>query len=289
MKRFLPILIVFGIYLFTFSVGSLARAYPSAPESVMVSATLGEFYLNLSGFISPYASIVLTSDGVFLRATVADSNGNFYISSVLIKKGFSHFCLDAIDFKRIGESYTCFDIPPAEGSVTMKDIFLPPTLGLSRTEIGAGGDATVFGYSMPRALVKIHFNGNLLTTYADETGYYEFKLKNVAAGKYQLYATAEFDNKQSLEPTKKAELRALSWWEQVVVYIKDIYGKIYRYLTSLSLGPLWLGIPIIISIIILILKIWPEKFTFIYNSKLFAWLPRRKNKKHLHHDWFIGY
>ena len=81
----------------------------------------------------------------------------------------------------------------------MTDIFLPPTLGLSRTEIGENSEALAFGYTMPGAKVTLHLsNGQTLTTYADETGYYEFKIRGLKAGKYELYATAEYNNKESL-------------------------------------------------------------------------------------------
>src|ERR1035437_4704496 len=125
-----------------------AQVKISSSSAVQVQASVGQFYLSLWGYASPFASISLTFDGVFMRATVADEKGNFIISQVLIKAGFTNFCLDAIDFKRLGESYTCFSIPPATGSVTMKDIFLPPTLGLSRTTINVGGRATAFGYKI---------------------------------------------------------------------------------------------------------------------------------------------
>lgn len=286
MKKLLPILITGLIYFFFVSPFSFAQINPDPTAPVDVKASVGDFYLNISGYIAPYASIVLTADGVFLRSTVADSKGYFYISSILMKRESKEICLDAIDFKRIGESFTCFKVPL---SGRMDNIFLPPTLGLSKTEIGEGENVIAAGYSMPHALVKLHFNGKVLTVFADETGYYEFKLDNIKAGKYELYATAEYDNKESLEPTKKTQLRALTWWEQFVAYIKETIGKIYRFLTSLSLGPLWLGIPLLIAIVMLILKIWPERFTFIYNSRFLAWLPKGKNKKKLHHSWFIGY
>lgn len=136
MKIILPVIIVFFLVLSLFN--PIGASAASKSGSTQVFGSIGEFYLNISGFISPFASIVMTSDGVFIRAIVADENDNFSISEVLIKKGFSHFCLDAIDFKRIGKSYTCFSFPPAEADITMTDIFLPPTLGLSREEIANG-------------------------------------------------------------------------------------------------------------------------------------------------------
>jgi hypothetical protein len=286
-KRLIPVIIFLFIF-FSSTLFSYALVKKSSGP-IRVSGSVGGFYLNISGYISPYASIVLTSDGIFYRATVADKLGYFFISEILIREGFSHFCLEAIDIKRIGESITCFNFPPAKGKIDMKDIFLPPTLGLSRTEIGEGGSIIASGYTMPGAKVTLHLsNGKFLTVTADNTGYYEFKLENIKAGKYELYSTAEYGDKQSLEPTKKAKLSALTLWEQLWAFISNTFGKIWRFLSSLSLGPLWIGIPIIISIIILVLKIWPEKFTFIYDNRLVALLPGRKKKK-LHHSWWMGY
>jgi hypothetical protein len=278
MKRILPVFLLSAAFFVLFSHSAFAQqaSLVTAGHTVTVEATVGEFYLNLSGYIAPNASIVLIIDGVTARATVADTNGNFSISGVLIKEGFSHFCLDAIDFKRLGESYTCFDIPPAEGSITIKDIFLPPTVGLSRNEITEGSSVKAYGYSMPGALVTLYVNGKLLTTYADPTGYYEFTVKDLTAGKYSVYARAELNQKHSLEPTKKLQLNALSWWEQFIAYLKDLWNKLLKFLTNLSLGPLWLLIPIIILIIILLVKLLPGKLPF--------------GKRHsLHHKWWMGY
>lgn len=255
-----------------------------------VIATLGDFYLSLSGYISPFASIVLTSDGIFIRATVADQYGNFSISQILIKRGFSHFCLDAIDFRRIGESFTCFSIPPAQGSVIIKDIFLPPTLGLSRTEIAEGSEAVAFGYTMPGAIVTLNIDGKKLTTTADKTGYYEFHLKGLKAGTYTLFATANYKSKDSLSPSKKLQLKSLSWWEQFIAFLKEIWKKILQFFISSPLGLLWLVIPVIIPIIILVFKIWPGAFAFIYKNRAVEFFFDLFGRgKKLHHAWFMGY
>ncbi len=306
MKKILPKLTRYKIYDVRFKIKILVflllilnsyfillKAAPSeAAFSVPVQAQVGKFYLYLSGYISPYASVVLTIDGIFVRATVADAGGNFSISGVLIKKGFSRFCLEAVDFKRLGNSYTCFDIPPAKGDVTMTEIFLPPTLGLSKNVIAEGGETMAFGYTMPGAEVTLYLsNGQKLTAFADNTGYYVFHIKNLKAGKYDLYARAIYNNKESLAPSRTLELRALSWWEQIIAFIRSILKNIQKFFSSLELGPLWFGLPVLISIITLILKIWPEKFTFIYQSRLIIFFTKafRKPRKPLHHAWFIGY
>lgn len=255
-----------------------------------VSATVGDFYLNITGYIAPFASIVLSTQGVYLRATTADQFGYFTISQVLIKRGLSSFCFDAVDFRRLGESYSCIDIPPAKAAVTLRDIFLPPTLGLSRSEIAEGSSTVARGYSMPGALVTLRVNGQIYKTHADSTGYYQIVLQGVKAGIYKLDARANFQSKDSLEPSKKVILRSLSWWEQLIQWLANLWKRFTEFLTSLSLGPLWLAIPIIILIIILILRIWPERFTFIYKSKIMIIFAKAfKRHKPLHHSYFVGY
>lgn len=283
MKKFLPAFLILVIVIAISASRVLAQVKISSSSAVQVQASVGQFYLSLWGYASPFASISLTFDGVFMRATVADEKGNFIISQVLIKAGFTNFCLDAIDFKRLGESYTCFSIPPATNSVTMKDIFLPPTLGLSRTTINVGGKATAFGYTMPGAKVALHLNQKLLTAYANSDGYYEFTLQNLAVGTYTLYSTANYQQKESLVPTKKLQLKALSTEKQISQQVTKTVGnwwdQLLRFLRNWLWNPLWLVIPIIILIIILIRKLWGKHLL----------IPAKKKSRLLHHSWWMGY
>ncbi len=286
---------VFGILL-SWAIIFLAPATASAANynfklstETTINAQVGKYYLDISGYVSPFASVVLSTDGIFLRSTVADSKGNFYITGVLINAGFSHFCLEAVDFKRIGDSYTCIQVPPAVGSIKKDDIFLPPTLGISKTSIAEGEEFQAFGYTMPNAYVTLKLgNGRTETVLADGTGYYIFKIKNLPSGSYELFATARYNNQDSLSPTRKLQLHSLSLWEQIIAFIRYIIFRILELLTSIALGPLWLAIPILILIIILILKLWPERFTFISHGPLAKLLASRKHPEHLHHFYLYG-
>jgi hypothetical protein len=281
------LLLSFGfilLFCFVFLGSGFARVkdLPKAKQSINVEASVGEFYLNLSGYIAPNASIILIVDGVFARATVADQNGDFTISNVLLKRGTTKICLDAIDFKRLGESLACFTIPSAQSSVTMNNIFLPPTLGLSRNQIIEGSSVKAFGYSMPGALVTLYLsNGKILTTYADQTGYYEITVSGLKAGDYSMYTRAQFNHKQSLKPVNSVKLKSLSWWDQFIAFWKNLWNKFLKFLRDLALGPLWLVIPILILIIILIVKLVPGRFGFLRNPL--------KKKHPLHHKWWMGY
>lgn len=305
MKKILPILIVVLVFI-RVSSKAYSKILPEATQ-IQVSASVGQFSLSVSGYISPYANVVLTtSGGVLLRSTVADSMGDFSISGVLIQRGFSGFCLEAVDFKRIGESTTCFSTAPAYASIVMRDIFLPPTLGLYRNHIAAGSTAIAFGYTMPNATVYLHLNqgsiasiisrayangytaGDILTLSSDGTGFYRFYINNLNAGVYKLFSIARYKKRLSLSPSKSIELTALSIIGQIILFLKSLWDKLIRFITSVGLGPLWIGLPIIILIIILILKLWPERFTAVYESKLLMFVNRRRTRR-LHHWWWVGY
>ena len=93
-KKKLIVCILLLVFVFAGIFSGFCQAASKGSASVNVSGRIGEFCLSVSGYISPYASVVMTSDGVFLGATVADKNGVFAFECRLIRKGFSHFCLD---------------------------------------------------------------------------------------------------------------------------------------------------------------------------------------------------
>ena len=198
------------------------------PSQVQLTASVGEFHLDVSGYISPFASVVLSAKDITTKGTVANRNGDFSFTQVLIKRGFSAFCLEAVDFHMLGDSYTCFKVPPATASVIEKDIFLPPTLGLSRTEVAVGQKVYAFGYTMPGAEVQLHVNGNLvLKTRADGTGYYIYELSQLGAGQFDLFATARYNARDSLAPSRVLHLHTMNWWEQLLALLRDFFKKIW--------------------------------------------------------------
>ena len=257
---------------------------PLGKLDVEINATVGDFYLSVSGYISPYASVVLYGENdTILRSGVADAGGNFFISQVLIRRGFSGFCLLAVDFRQLGQSKTCIAIPPATGNVTMTDIFLPPTVGISRAQIGIGDSAQVFGYTMPGATVIIHVsNGVILTTTADSAGYYELLVPSLPTGTFDIYATATYQGIDSLSPSSRVQVLVLSLTGQGLSWLAKLWKQIMQLLTSI--GWLWLLLLLIALIIYLIYKLWPEKFAF-----LTKYLHKRKPEARLHDWWWVGY
>lgn len=255
------------------------KVYPGNAQ-VTVGARVGEFYLNLSGYASPYASVVLTVDGNFIRSTVADQNGVFYFTAVEVSRGFDHFCLTTVDFRRIGESEGCLNITPVNQDTTINDIFLPPTIGILRKQIGTDEDGVIYGYSVPNATVTIKIkDGKTITVKTDATGYYSYRTGGLAAGKYFFSAEAEFDNKKSLPPTKSVELDVLSRAQQLTVTTAGFLQKLIDLLAKTGIGYIILVLILLLIIIALLLILRPG-WTRILADKL-------KRHPKMHHEYLL--
>jgi len=283
--------IVSILFVITFIMPVYALTSLTSPgNSTSVTAKVGQFYLDITGYIAPFASVVLLYNNQPLRTTTTDANGYFSISNLLINKGFSRFCLDAVDVKRLGESTKCFSISPATGSVTMHELFLPPTIGLQANEINAGQNATVWGYSMPGAKVTIHLSdGQTFTTTADNTGYYQISAKIIQAGQYDLFADANFQNKNSLIPDNKVTLLALSTSEQLVKLGQNWLQKVVKFLLANPWILVLSLLPVLLLILFLIYKFKPDWSTAIDQQfhRIAIHIPFFPHR--LHHWWFVGY
>ena len=261
------IVVIVSLLLFTLS--------RTNAQSTKLQASVGKYYFSLSGFVSPFASIVLKSNSIFMASTVADPKGNFSIKNVLINEGFSDFCLEAIDVKKIGDSLTCFKIAAAIGDTEKKDIFLPPTMGLSGKKINPGSSIFASGYSMPNAKVILNISKDIIIeVIADASGFYKYEIKDLPVGKYSLFATARYEKKDSEKPSRKKDFESFSAGELI--------SKNLPFVLLIVL----IGLIILILLIILLSKKMRNKIRGLLGKKAFS---KKKEISQLHHDWFLGY
>lgn len=270
---FKVLFLCFSIYFF-FLASFPAFSTTAADSQVNLSGSVEEFTLNLSGSIAPYASLVLTSENNPIASVVADADGNFSFSNISITEGFSRFCLDGIDIKKIGESYTCFTVPPAKANILMSDIFLAPIIGLQRDNIKEGQEAIISGYSLPNSNISIHLGTNVYPTKANNSGYFIFSTKIQKAGKYEIFAGSEYNNKKSLKPAKTLVLSAFSTMD------REDKPSVFVLLSIFF-------ICVLIFVIVIKFK-WYKFINKSCFSHLFSLFPKVKTKD-LHHAWFIGY
>lgn len=248
-----------------------------------VNATVAGFYLSITGFQSPNASIIITTqNGLFIASTTADSKGYFTISNTLISDALSGFCFQAVDFKRLGESYACINISsPIIKDLVYKDIFLPPTIGLSKKQINAGQNAIIYGYTMPNGTVFLTIENKIITLTADSNGYYQYIYENVKPGVYRLSATGELNGVKSLTPMRGATLEALSLPSQVTTTAKNIAHEAKK------------KFPIDLTLLLLIGLISLTAIgVLLYKLRVKAWvifIDFLRRRKKMHHDWFLDF
>lgn len=203
-KTYCFIIVIASLLIF-----NVSDAY--SQSSATVKAGVGKYYFSVSGIVSPYASVVMSTQNTFMASAVADNEGQFSIDNVLVNEGFEEFCFEAVDIRRIGNSYTCLKTEALTSDSKKDDIFLPPTIGLSGRKISPGSPITASGYSMPLASVSITIgDGIIIRANSDINGFYTSEIADLATGKYLLFATAKYQNKNSEKPARKLEIESLS-------------------------------------------------------------------------------
>lgn len=249
----------------------------SYAQKVDLKARVGKYYFSISGYASPFASVVMKSNSVAIASTMANPEGNFLIEKVSVSEGFSEFCLEAIDIKKIGDTSSCFNIAPVTKDTKLANIFIPPTIALSAKKILPGSSVFASGYSMPNAEVILNISSDIvINTKAETSGYYKIEIKDLEPGKYSLFASAIYENRNSEKPDKRVELESLS----LVGFI--LQNLIWIFLILLAV------ISMIILLFILLrrkLKEKIEKIKKLLGKKSLS----RADKKPSHHSWFLGF
>lgn len=242
----------------------LFSSHVYAQNNVNLEANVGRFYFSASGIASPYASIVMTSQDFFLSSTVANQHGEFALPEAIVNDGFDEFCLEAIDVRRIGVSYTCFEVDPPTRDFRKDRIFLPPTVGLSGRKIVPNSSITASGYSMPGADVDINVSEEIMfEVRADEDGYYDYELAGgvtggIPQGTYELYATATYVDKDSEIPTKTFSIEVLGVLSSIPAW--------FTYFSFLIL--------LLVFLLIILFLIWRKRRKKEDKKK-----PKKKTKK----------
>lgn len=181
-------------------------------QSVVIGATVSGNAFSAQGIVAPFASIVMSgAESLFIGSTTANDSGSFSVSGLLVPEELKTICMEAVDFKAIGSSTTCLDIIATSGSIVLENIFLPPTVGLAKTEIREGGAVSISGYSMPGATVRVYVGDTFENTTADTSGLYYIDIDNISAGEYSVYAVATYQGKESIKPTKFTQVKVLGF------------------------------------------------------------------------------
>ncbi len=145
------------------------------------------------GFTSPFALVRLTKFGRMTATVQADSQGLFSIRLSALPVGTYDFGLYAEDrFGRLTLT-TNFSLSLVARSVTtIENIFLTPTISISRHDLLPGQKLLVFGETAPNSQVQVYVGNNLYeqTIYSNESGFWQLELssENISAGSHSIKA-----------------------------------------------------------------------------------------------------
>lgn len=276
MRKIYLIFVISGLLFLTSSFRAEAAVPATGSAMTNVQASVGKYYFSITGLASPFASIVMSSSGFFQASTVADPRGYFSISDVFVNEGFSDFCLETIDLKRVGDSLTCIEIKPLMADARKDNILLPPTLGLSGKKIGVGSSVFASGYSMPNANIKVSVSKDIiLDAVTDSKGFYKLEIKDLPVGKYLLIASAKYQKIDSEKSIRGKELESLS-----------LSKLILQNLPKILLIVLLVLLVIILLIILISKKARKRIRDYLLDKGIIA---KKEEKRKLHHEWFIGF
>lgn len=274
MKKILVFLLPFFLCIFAKSPKTWAQAATIQNPitiSPLVTATVpAYFWLELTGWTSPWAQVELTMGQVIARLTTANDEGQFTFRIPLPYK-LGHFCLIATDISRITSSPLCLPPPPPEVTVVVKQVVMPPTLKIEKGKILKEETVAAQGYTTPdspvtpfifepkswkkRSLLSGLFTSPALAAEApkppiksDQNGYYQFNLPSNTLGWNRIFTGSIFlDNPSPKSNTLAYDI--LTWWrmllERFFAFVGNLLWLVTRFLKS------WKGLIILEIVVIL--------------------------------------
>lgn len=250
---FFFLICIFTIYYLIFTISPTPIL---AAEPVQVTATVPYYWwLELTGWTSPYASVELTMERIVKRVTIADDQGKFTFR-IALPRLLAPFCLIATDISNISSHPLCLAPPPPEFDILIKEVVMPPTLKIDRGKIAKGETVAAQGYTTPNSEVvpylfeekqrKKFLISSLQSPVlaaevpkpqvkSDQNGFYQLNLPSEEIGKNRIFVGSIFLANPSPKSTTLV-FDVLSWWrmiiERLIAYGLWLLGLLLKFLTT---------------------------------------------------------
>ena len=152
----------------------------------------------LRGKAYPNSTISILLDGQALGTVQADSNADFLYTNTNVTPGTATFSFSAVD--SVGTPSLMYSVvfEVVQGAITtVANIFLPPSINVSATQIAPGGLLTISGQSVPFANVTTQIDdqaSSTLTSAVDASGNWALQLDtgSIATGNHSAKAFFQF-------------------------------------------------------------------------------------------------
>jgi hypothetical protein len=198
----------------------------TASGSTIVTASVGQNRVTITGYTSPNSKVELSNAQVYSQ-TYSDYSGYFIFDKILLpKETISDLCLTSTDNNSRQTTPICFPAPPATNYHTdIGPVLLPPTISLEESNINPDSTVLTSGQAIPNSQVSLNFYKVTdsaqafslfpkLTAFikpkealayslpsvvatTDKLGNFSLNLPTAYASDYRLYATTKFNNNYS--------------------------------------------------------------------------------------------
>lgn len=173
------------------AVGSIPEV-PEATPGTIPSDTATKVVLR--GKAYPNSTVNILLDGQTFGSVQADSNADFLYTNTAVTPGIATFSFSAVDGNGIPSLTDSVVFDVVQGAVTtVANIFLPPTISVSATQIAPGGLLTISGQSVPFANVTTQIDtqaSSTLISPVDVSGTWALQLNtaSIATGNHAVKA-----------------------------------------------------------------------------------------------------
>jgi len=205
----MPAILLFLFLLFPFQTQALEQ-----PNSVSVSASIGENEVTIYGYTSPDSKVELTGINIY-SIDYSDNTGYFEFNSLVLPRNSSELCLQSKDDSDRSSSLVCNPPPPLTNYHTnIGPIILPPTVSLEQDNIHPNTTVISSGQSIPKSTITVYFykvNDSAqsfpksalayslpkIETITDEKGNYSINLPTAYSSDYRLYTSVTYNDSYS--------------------------------------------------------------------------------------------
>ena len=281
---------VFGQTIWSWHFSSKRSISPPQPVkgsqySTKISATVGENYLTISGYTSPFAQVTLTSSaGNLNRETTADSTGFFVFKSIFLPKKIGEISLLAEDTAGLVSSPVFLPEPPNNQDVFIENILLSPTITVAESQINPGETISASGKTFPNSQIEVHLYADPklvwwqtikevfvktaqakmapnLTVLTDNLGNFEFNLPTSEPATQRIFVAGLLKNNYSPK-SFTLSFKTLSWLDKLGSFLRDAIIPLFIWLNFIFKDPLRIIIIELFILAFLLIKIAlakPEK------------------------------
>lgn len=218
---------------------------------VQVTATIGDRHIDLYGYTSPRALIILEGVGIY-NSTYADSNGYFTLSTLYSSLSPREACLNSKDQLGRLSSPVCLPPFPIDNDIKIGPVIMPPTVSLDKKDYYIDDEVVLSGQTIPDTEIDLSvFSGdshNTLTLIkpveaftfpklkisSDEKGNFSASLPSSSPEKFRLFAQANF-NKFSSSNSNKLNIEILPVWMIIIKFLLFLFSLIRSRLLEIAI------------------------------------------------------